>query len=125
MRSEGGSPALGIPCPKCLVEAGSYCRKENGAKQIIAHKVRRDAQWKAAPSTSLTYWAITVNGWGTLYGRGSEAHAEEWRRHKATWEAAVAKKRPATALEIARETFDDLAGLLGYASTPPSGAEGE
>jgi len=40
----------------------------------------------------MKYWKITVARWGTAYLRGSEEQAEEWRRHKASWEQAVATK---------------------------------
>lgn len=45
-------------------------------------------------------WVITVGGgYGTFFFRGTESEAEEMRRHKARWEGAVARKRPATAEE--------------------------
>lgn len=38
-------------------------------------------------------WEITVAGYGTFIFEGTEAEAEEMRRHKARHEAAVARKR--------------------------------
>jgi hypothetical protein len=58
------------------------------------------------------HFTIDVNGWGTLYGFGTEAEAEEWRAHKANWERAVARKRVATATEISVMEFEDLSKLL-------------
>ena len=62
------------------------------------------------------HWAITVHDWGTLYAIGTEAHAEEWRRHKARWERAVARKRVVDPSESA--TWRRLDALLGYAGAP-------
>lgn len=59
------------------------------------------------------HWVIEVRDWGTLYARGSESQAEEWRAHKAAWEHAVATKRPATADEIRDHPFSELRDLLG------------
>ena len=59
------------------------------------------------------HWTITVHGWGTCYFLGTEAQAEEWRKHKANWERAVAKKRPSTPEEIEREKFRSAEELLG------------
>lgn len=41
---------------------------------------------------SRTYWKIDVNGWGTLYGYGTEAQAEKFRYHKSNWECSVGRK---------------------------------
>jgi hypothetical protein len=58
-------------------------------------------------------WEITVGGgYGTFVFYGTEAEAEEMRRHKANWEHAVARKKavpcpdafhPATPLDDAEE----------------------
>lgn len=56
------------------------------------------------------YWKITVSGWGTLFARGSEEQAEEWRSHKANWEHAVARKFEVT--ESASEEWERLEDLL-------------
>ena len=58
------------------------------------------------------YWAINVHSWGTLYAIGTEAEAEEWRRHKSNWEQSVATKRLATEEEVKKEKFDKLSDLL-------------
>ena len=57
----------------------------------------------------MDYWVITVAGWGTIYGYGTEEDAETMRVHKARWERAVARKRLANVDEITLNTFIDLA----------------
>lgn len=48
------------------------------------------------------HWVIYVGGgYGPFLFDGTEAEAEEMRRHKANWERAVAAKRPADAAEVA------------------------
>lgn len=37
---EGSSPALKYPCPVCKVPVGIYCKRDDGSRQIIAHKRR-------------------------------------------------------------------------------------
>ena len=37
-------------------------------------------------------WAITIAGWGTLWGKGTETQAEKFRVHKCNWEQAVGTK---------------------------------
>jgi hypothetical protein len=47
------------------------------------------------------FWRISVGGgYGSFIFEGSEEQAELMRRHKAVWEGAVARKRPATDEEI-------------------------
>jgi hypothetical protein len=47
------------------------------------------------------YWVILVGGgYGSFLFRGTEADAEERRVAKSRWEGAVAKKRPASYLDI-------------------------
>lgn len=58
------------------------------------------------------HWRIDVHGWGTLWAVGTEAQAEEWRRHKANWEHAVARKSICTDEEKAGRKFDNLSDLL-------------
>ena len=50
----------------------------------------------------MTYWRIDVSGWGTLWAVGTEAEAEEWRKHKAGWEGSVARKR-----EVSEDALPD------------------
>jgi hypothetical protein len=40
---EGSSPLLLVPCPSCNAKVGAYCKKGNGERQVIAHKVRTRA----------------------------------------------------------------------------------
>ena len=48
---------------------------------------------------------ITVGGgYGSFFFEGIEKEAEEMRRHKANWEHAIARKRPATQEEIDANT---------------------
>ncbi len=54
------------------------------------------------------HWVIEVPAWGTLYAIGTEAQAEEWRRHKANWEHSVARKREATKEEVEENEFTQL-----------------
>lgn len=42
-KDEGSSPLLDVPCPSCNAEVGAYCKKENGKRQVIAHKIRTRA----------------------------------------------------------------------------------
>lgn len=58
------------------------------------------------------YWVIHVVDWGTLYAKGTEEQAEEWRRHKANWEGCVAKKRLATEGEMDTHKFKSLSELI-------------
>ncbi len=47
-------------------------------------------------------WVILVGGgYGAFLFRGSEMEAEEMRAHKAKWEGAIAKKRPASVWDLA------------------------
>lgn len=47
------------------------------------------------------YWIITVGGgYGSFMFFGSAQEAEDLRAHKARWEGACAKLRPATQQEI-------------------------
>lgn len=46
-------------------------------------------------------WVIVVAGYGAFLFEGNEQEAEEMRRHKASWEQAVAQKRRATVEEAA------------------------
>lgn len=60
--------------------------------------------------TANKYWKITVHDWGTLYAIGTEAQAEEWRKHKARWEQAVAKKEEVDA--TVSDEWEKLSDLL-------------
>jgi hypothetical protein len=54
---------------------------------------------------SCSHWMITVGGgYGSFFFEGIEKEAEEMRRHKANWEHAIARKRPATQEEIDANT---------------------
>ena len=57
-------------------------------------------------------WKITVASWGTIYAQGTEVQAEEWRRHKASWEGSVARKEPCDELP-SDEEWNDLDELIG------------
>jgi hypothetical protein len=48
---------------------------------------------------SRTFWKISVASWGELLCFGTEAEAEEWRKHKARWEQCVARKERIEFLE--------------------------
>src|SRR6267142_5653940 len=37
----GSSPALGVRCSVCDAPVGSYCKRDDGSQQVIAHKKRR------------------------------------------------------------------------------------
>lgn len=58
------------------------------------------------------HWIIDVKSWGILYGIGTEEEAEEWRKHKASWEHSVAIKRQATPKEIEQHEWRSLEALL-------------
>jgi hypothetical protein len=45
-------------------------------------------------------WIISVVDYGAFLFQGTEAEAEEMRRHKARWEGAIAKKYLATPEDI-------------------------
>lgn len=52
-------------------------------------------------------WLICVGGeYGCFVFEGTEAEAEEMRRHKATWEQAVARKTRATDAEKIGKELD-------------------
>lgn len=60
------------------------------------------------------YWKITVASWGTLWARGTEQQAEEWRRHKARWEQCVAHKERVSASDLpSTKDWTNLAEVLG------------
>lgn len=40
---EGSSPLLKVACPRCKAGVGRYCKKNDGSRQVIAHKVRTTA----------------------------------------------------------------------------------
>lgn len=48
--SEGSSPLLCVACPQCRAEIGRYCKKDDGSRQVIAHK-KRTAAYLAAGHT--------------------------------------------------------------------------
>ena len=60
----------------------------------------------------MKYWTIEVNNWGTLFAKGTEEQAEEWRKAKANWEHSIARKREATQEEIKSNEFSNLEDLL-------------
>ena len=65
-------------------------------------------------STNKCYWKITVSNWGTLYGYGTEAEAEDWRYHKAQWEHETARKERISKSDIPEgEQTRVLADLIG------------
>lgn len=47
-------------------------------------------------TTTSNAWIINLPAYGAFLFRGTEAEAEDRRKHKAVWESAVALKRPAT-----------------------------
>ena len=52
-----------------------------------------------------TQWVISVGGgYGEYLFAGTRLEAERERAHKAHWEAAVARKRPATEADVMRLT---------------------
>ena len=61
-----------------------------------------------------SYWKIDVASWGTLWARGTEEQAEEWRVHKARWEGCVARKHEVAEADLPDgeewELLDDLIG---------------
>lgn len=52
------------------------------------------------PSSVKETWVISVGGYGSFLFNGSEVEAEEFRKHKANWEKAAARKRLADRDEI-------------------------
>jgi hypothetical protein len=48
--AEGTSPLLAVACPVCKAAPGKYCKKDDGSRQVIAHK-RRSAAFLAAGHT--------------------------------------------------------------------------
>ena len=60
-----------------------------------------DAARKAAPLVET--WTISLPDYGAFLFVGTEAQAEEMRRHKARWECEVARKRRATLAEMAAQ----------------------
>lgn len=60
-------------------------------------------------SESCSHWMIYIGGgYGEFYFEGSEEEAEAMRRHKARWEQAVGRKRPATQNEIDKNNEGEL-----------------
>ena len=56
---------------------------------------------RAIDTSKIKHWVIIVGGgYGAFLLDGSEQEAEEIRVHKANLEQAVARKRPATDIEI-------------------------
>lgn len=63
-------------------------------------------------------WIVSIGGgYGDVFLRGVEERVEEWRRHKANWEHATARKRLATVEEVVQaqaegKTINDVEDLL-------------
>lgn len=49
---------------------------------------------------AVSHWVIVVANHGAFVFKGSEAKAEEMRKHKAQWEQCIALKRPADSDEV-------------------------
>jgi hypothetical protein len=46
------------------------------------------------------YWRVTVVCWGEVVIYDTSEAAEEWRRHKATWEQCIARIRAVDEAEV-------------------------
>jgi hypothetical protein len=59
------------------------------------------------PASGLQRWLICIGGgYGCFVFDGTEQEAEEMRRHKAGWEQAVARKRPASDIAECERQLD-------------------
>ena len=60
-------------------------------------------------------WRIDGRNYGTVFGRGTEAEAEEWRAHKGSWEGYGATKQEVDESEVPRgRAVECFKELLGY-----------
>jgi len=97
--------ALDYVCAHCgrRVVDDSYNTWIHDVTLSVFCKDDKDGKWnivKPIINNTKQKWVIDVVGYGTFFYEGTEEEAEEMRKHKANWEAAIARKRLADKQEI-------------------------